>query len=116
MDTATIIDLNAPLRWTAEGGHFAEAVRDIPKTGMVYFYDADGPVHRQENIDEARWWVFGKGEKRVRITRLESAGRYTYLVPGIAPAVECNHGCPAPGQCGVVATMARGLLHEGELI
>lgn len=112
MDTATIIDMNAPLRWLAEGGHFAEAVRDIPKTGMVYFYDAVGPVHRQADIDQARWWVFAKGEKRVRITRLESAGVFTYIIPGKVPAITCDHGCSEPGQCAVVAALALELVKE----
>ena len=110
METETIIDMNAPLRWLAEGGDFAEAVSEIPKTGMVYFYDAVGPVHRQENIDQARWWVFGKGEKRVRITRLESGGVFTYIVPGVVPAIVCNHGCAEPGQCAVVARLALALV------
>ena len=114
METATLLDTNAPLTWIAGASEqeSGTAVSEIPKTGMVYFYDEQGPVHRQENIDQARWWVFGKGEKRLRITRLESNGVFTYIVPGIVPAIVCNHGCSEPGQCAAVAALALALVKE----
>ena len=109
METAMLLDLNAPLTWICEEAT-GTAVSEIPKDGMAYFYDEKGPVHRQENIDQARWWVFGKGEKRVRITRLESGGVFTYIVPGVVPAIVCDHGCAEPGQCAVVARLALALV------
>lgn len=112
METQARLNMDAPLRWLAGGFPFETKVSLIPKTGMVYFYDDLGPVHRQADIDRARWWVFRKGEKSVRITRLESAGVFTYLVPGVVPAITCDHGCDEPGQCAVVASLALALVKE----
>ncbi len=104
---------DAPLRWVCEDGQDGTEVSEIPKVGMVFFYDAAGPVHRQEGIDSARWWVFGRANsRRLRVTRLESGGEFTYLVPGIAAGITCNHGCEEPGQCAKVATLCLEMVRE----